>query len=244
MEYKAKKGQVSYGEPIGILMLDTFTPFIPGGVGNASTYDFPVRYETVEGLTVKRIFSKDKSAYNTLYTAAKNLQSQGVRAITGDCGFMAIFQNKLKEQLDVPIFLSSMLQVPFITNLISENAKIGVLSANGASLNDKNLLKEVGINNEDKIFIKGLEDKENFNKAIIEEVGILESEKVEKEVVNTAVNLVNDNPEIEVILQECSVLPPYSHAVQEATKLPVFDYITMINYVYSAVVQKDYQGIY
>ncbi|HKL13687.1 MAG TPA: aspartate/glutamate racemase family protein [Halanaerobiales bacterium] len=244
MEYKAKKGQVSYGEPIGILMLDTFTPFIPGDVGNASTYDFPVRYETVEGLTVKRIFSKDKSAYNTLYTAAKNLQSQGVRAITGDCGFMAIFQNKLKEQLDVPIFLSSMLQVPFITNLISENAKIGVLSANGASLNDKNLLKEVGINNEDKIIIKGLEDKENFNKAIIEEVGILESEKVEKEVVNTAVNLVNDNPEIEVILQECSVLPPYSHAVQEATKLPVFDYITMINYVYSAVVQKDYQGIY
>jgi len=244
MEYKAKKGQVSYGEPIGILMLDTFTPFIPGDVGNASTYDYPVRYETVEGLTVKRIFSKDKSAYNTLYTAAKNLQSQGVRAITGDCGFMAIFQNKLKEQLDVPIFLSSMLQVPFITNLISENAKIGVLSANGASLNDKNLLKEVGINNEDKIIIKGLEDKENFNKAIIEEVGILESEKVEKEVVNTAVNLVNDNPEIEVILQECSVLPPYSHAVQEATKLPVFDYITMINYVYSAVVQKDYQGIY
>ena len=244
MEYKARKGQVSYGEPIGILMLDTFTPFIPGDVGNASTYDFPVRYETVEGLTVKRIFSKDKSAYNTLYTAAKKLQSQGVRAITGDCGFMAIFQNKLTEELEVPIFLSSMLQVPFIANLISEDAKIGVLSANGTSLNDEQLLKEVGIDNPDKIVIKGLENKKNFNRSIIEEVGTLDPAKIEKDVVETAEEMVENHPDIEIILQECSVLPPYSKAVQAATNLPVFDYITMINYVYSAVVQKDYQGIY
>lgn len=244
MEYKARKGQVSYGEPIGILMLDTYTPFIPGDVGNASTYDFPIRYETVKGLTVKRIFNKDKSAYHALYTAAKKLQSQGVRAITGDCGFMAIFQNRLTKELKVPIFLSSMLQVPFITNLISEDAKIGVLSANGTSLNDKKLLGEVGINNPDKIIIKGLEKKENFNKSIIEEVGILDPAKIEKEVVEAAEELLKIHPEIEIILQECSVLPPYSRAVQEATNLPVFDYITMINYVYSAVVQKDYQGIY
>src|SRR6056297_4152006 len=130
MLYEARKGQTSYGNVIGILMLDTYTPFIPGDVGNASTYDFPVRYETVEGLTVKRIFSKDKSAYNTLYEAAVKLQSQGVRAITGDCGFMAIFQNKLKEELEIPIFLSSMLQVPFILNILDEEAKIGILSAN------------------------------------------------------------------------------------------------------------------
>lgn len=244
MKYKAKKGQVSYGEPIGILMLDTYTPFIPGDVGNASTYDFPVRYETVKGLTVKRIFSKDKTAYNALSEAALKLQSQGVRAITGDCGFMAIFQNKLKEELEVPIFLSSMLQVPFILNLLDKEAKVGILSANGASLNDKKLLKEVGIQSSDNIIIKGLESKENFNKSIIEEVGVLEPEKVEKEVVQTAKKMVKNHPEIKAILQECSVLPPYSKAVQKATKLPVFDYITMINYVYSAVVQKNYQGIY
>jgi hypothetical protein len=136
MAYKANKGQTSYGEAIGILMLDTFTPFIPGDVGNASTYDFPVRYETVEGLTVKRIFSKDQSAYNSLLKAAKRLSQQGVRAITGDCGFMAIFQNKLVDELDIPVFLSSMLQVSFMNNIIGKDKKIGIISANSKSLKE------------------------------------------------------------------------------------------------------------
>src|SRR6056297_3294457 len=167
MLYKANKGQVSYGEAIGILMLDTYTPFIPGDVGNASTYDFPVRYETVEGLTVKRIFSKDITAYDKLKNAAKKLEKQGVKAITGDCGFMAIFQQKLVKDLDIPVFLSSMLQVPFMSNIIGENKKVGIISANSKSLNDKKLLKEVGINDTTPIIIEGLEDKEEFNKSII-----------------------------------------------------------------------------
>ena len=159
MLYKANKGQVSYGEAIGILMLDTYTPFIPGDVGNASTYDFPVRFETVEDLTVKRIFSKDKSAYNKLKEAAENLASQGVKAITGDCGFMAIYQQQLVKDLNIPVFLSSMLQVPFISNIIGKDKTVGIISANSKSLDDKKLLKEVGINNKIPITIKGLEDK-------------------------------------------------------------------------------------
>ncbi len=244
MTYKANKGQTSYGEAIGILMLDTFTPFIPGDVGNASTYNFPVRYETVEGLTVKRIFSKDQSAYNSLLKAARKLSQQGVRAITGDCGFMAIYQKILADELDIPVFLSSILQVTFMKNIIGKGKKIGIISANSKSLKDDNLFKEVGINDSSNLVIKGLEDKPNFNKSIIEEVGTLEPDKIQKEVVDTAVQLTEKNPKVELILLECSVLPPYSKAVQSATGLPVFDYITMINYIYSAVVQNNYKGIY
>lgn len=244
MKYEARKGQVSYGEPIGILMLDTYTPFIPGDVGNASTYDFPVRYQTVEGLTVKRIFSKDKSAYDSLLSAAKKLTSQGVRAVTGDCGFMAIFQNRLANDLKVPVFLSSMLQVPFINKMIGKNEKVGIITANAKSLDDEKLLSEVGINHRDDLIIKGLENKENFNKSIIEEVGVLESELIKKEVVETAEDMIDENPNVKSILLECSVLPPYAKAVQDKIGLPVFDYITMINYVYSTIVQKEYKGIY
>lgn len=244
MLYKANKGQVSYGETIGILMLDTYTPFIPGDVGNASTYDFPVRYETVEDLTVKRIFSKDITAYDKLKNAAKRLESQGVKAITGDCGFMAIYQQQLVKDLSIPVFLSSMLQVPFISNIIGKNKKVGIISANSKSLNDNNLLKEVGIESTTPIIIEGLEDKKEFNKSIIEEVGVLDSDKIEKEVVMTAKDMVKKEGDIGAILLECSVLPPYSKAVQKATQLPVFDYITMINYVYSSIVQKKYSGIY
>ncbi len=44
---KTRKGQASSGEAIGILLLDTSVPFIPGDVANATTYDFPVRFQNV-----------------------------------------------------------------------------------------------------------------------------------------------------------------------------------------------------
>ncbi len=244
MNYKARKGQTSYGEVIGILMLDTYTPFIPGDVGNASTYDFPVKYETVKGLTVKRIFNKDESAYDSLLEAAQNLAKQGVRAITGDCGFMAIYQEELANDLGIPVFLSSMLQVPFILNIISKGKKLAIISANGKSIDDKNLFKKVGIKNRDKIIIRGLENKESFNRSIIEENGELNFEKIKSEVVEEAKDVVSENEDIASFLLECSVLPPYAKAIQDSVHLPVFDYITMIKYVYLAVVQKEYNGVY
>ncbi|HCL90301.1 MAG TPA: hypothetical protein DHW70_03155 [Candidatus Atribacteria bacterium] len=242
MLYKAKKGQASYGEAIGILLLDTsFAPYIPGDVANATTYSFPVRFKEISGLTVERIFNKDTTFLNQLTEAGKELVEHGVRAITGDCGFMALFQREVANRLEVPVFLSSLLQLPFLTRIIGEGQKIGIITANSKILDDA-LLKEVGIKDMNSVYIKGMEEKEYFRKAIIEEVGWLDSEKVEKEVVYAAKEMVKKDPRIKVILLECSCLPPYGAAVQEAVNLPVFDYITMINYVYSAVVKKKYEG--
>lgn len=41
---RLKGGFTNYGQDIGILMLDTIFPRIPGDIGNAKSYDFPVRY--------------------------------------------------------------------------------------------------------------------------------------------------------------------------------------------------------
>ena len=48
-----------------------------------------------------------------------------------------------------------------------------------------------------------------------------------------------DHEEIQALLMECSLLPPYGAAIQAAVNLPVFDYITMINFVFSAVVKQE-----
>jgi len=242
MLYKAKRGQASYGEAIGILLLDTsFAPYVPGDVANATTYSFPVRFKVVKGLTVDRIFKKDSSFLDQLVEAGKELVESGVRAITGDCGFMALFQRETAQKLEVPVFLSSLLQLSFITRIIGEGKKIGIITAN-AKILDEPLLREVGLEDMNSVYIKGLEDKEYFRKAIIEEVGWLDSKKIENEVVSAAKEMVKEDPKIKAILLECSCLPPYGAAVQEAVNLPVFDFITMINYVYSAVVKKKYEG--
>ena len=241
MHYKTRKGQVSSGEAIGILLLDTAVPFIPGDVANATTYDFPVRFQRVEGFTVARAIGRDPSIYDDLKVAAEKLAGQGVRAITGDCGFMAVHQQRLADALDIPVFLSSLLQIPFIEGMLGAEAKIGIITADSSSLDDR-LLSEIGIRESRRVVIEGLEQQPNFYSFAIEETGTLDTAGVEKEVVAAARNLIGRDSAVRAVLLECSLLPPYAAAVQQAVHLPVFDYVTMINYVFSAVVRQPFAG--
>jgi len=239
--YHRKKGQVSYGEAIGILLLDSEAPFIPGDVANASTYDFPVRFQRVEGLTVAQMMNRDKAGLKKVIEAGKALQREGVRAITSDCGFMALFQKELRNELEIPVFLSSLLQITFLQQIIPRDRRIGIITANGESLDDE-VLKACGIIDKKNLVIAGLETEKHFSSAFLLEEGTLDVNAVEREVVEKALNLKKLHPEVGAILMECSVLPPYGKAVQEATGLPVFDFVTMIRYVFSALVKEKRIG--
>ena len=239
--YKARPGQASYGEAIGILLLDSFTPFIPGDVANATTYDFPVRFQKVEGLTTKRVLGKDPTAFEPLLAAAEELVGSGVRAITGDCGFLALHQRRLAAVLEIPVFLSSLLQIPFISAILGPHRKVGIITANSKSL-DETLFAAVGVEQDDRLVIRGMEDQPGFSEAVIEETGVLDTERIENEAVSVARKMVEDQPKVGALLLECSCLPPYARAIQKAVRIPVFDYITMINYVHSAVVKGMFMG--
>ena len=235
------KGQVSSGEAIGILLLETSVPFIPGDVANATTYGFPVRFQKVKGFSVQRALSNDPSVYADLRQAAGDLVRQGVRAVTGDCGFMGIHQKKLARELGVPVFLSSLLQIPFISIMIGEAAKVGIITADSECLN-KDLLTAVGVSDTSNLVITGLQNQPNFRGFALEETGVLDTETVATEVVATARQMVTDHKQMRALILECSLLPPYGAAIQAAVNLPVFDYITMINFVFSAVVKQEYRG--
>lgn len=241
MRYQAKIGQISSGEAIGILLLDTSVPFIPGDVANATTYSFPVRFQKVEGFTVARAIAKDPSIFEALQAAAASLADQGVRAVTGDCGFMGIHQVKLAESLDIPVFLSSLLQIPFMTAITGRSAKVGVITADSRSLNEDMLL-QMNIQEVDRVVVEGMEHRPHFSSFAIEETGGLDAEAVEAEVVSAALKLMDKSPSVGAILLECSLLPPYAAAVQQAIKLPVFDYVTLIDFVFSAVVKQHFKG--
>lgn len=244
--FHARRGQVGYGFSIGILMLDCNIPFIPGDVGNASTYRFPVQFQLVPGATGEAVVGRQDPALTPHFVeAARALAAQGVRAITGDCAYMGAYQQAVVEAVDVPVFLSSLLQVPMVTAMLPSDRKLAVLVANGSTVSDR-LLQSVGINGQlrDRLVFRGLEDRAHFGSAILQESGELDSAQMETDMVATAKAVLADDPSVGAFLLECSDMPPYSHAIQQATGLPVFDWIGFINYVHHAVVRQPYHGFF
>src|SRR5262249_39943361 len=86
---------------IGVLCFDTSFTKIPGHIRNRSTFDFPVDYEVVRGATAQRIVTQaDPTLLAPFVQAARALQSRGAAAITGACGFLALFQRELANAVE------------------------------------------------------------------------------------------------------------------------------------------------
>ena len=201
-------------------------PFPPTCPGNASTFEYPVRYEVVKGASMERlVYEGDPKLLQPFIDAGWALINQGVKAVTGNCGFMVLYHDILAKEFPVPTFMSSLLQLPFISRMLKPDEKIGIITAN--TLTDKHL--EMATNGM-KVFlaVTGMQKQPNFYDAIHAEKGFLDFDKVEAEVVEVTGNLLEEHPDIKAILFECTDLPPYAAAIQEAFGLPVYDFSTMI----------------
>ena len=228
------------GYPIGILCLDVSYPLIPGNVVNAYTYDFPVRIKVVKGATTERIFRNDRTLLDDFIQAGKELESEGVRAISGACGYFANFQKELAESLDVPVFSSALCQAPWIRCGLRADQKVGIIASIKKDITPE-LLQAVGITDPSWIAIEGLENTVQFSALDRCEKFEFNNSVVRKEVVDVARKLAEEN-NLGAILLECSDIPCYAADIQRATNLPVFDYISMIRWMHHAVAQRRYNG--
>ncbi|QPC92611.1 aspartate/glutamate racemase family protein [Mesorhizobium sp. INR15] len=236
--YLKRRPQPWAGDLIGILTLEASIPYVVGNVSNAGTYDFPVRYKTIGGASIDRLLNQsDQGLLQPVLAAAKELEQEGVRAITGACGFMALFQREVSNALSIPVFLSSLLQVPLLH--ATTGRPVGIITANSKRLHRAHL-EACGIASDLPVVIRGMQDEPEFRSAILEESGSLDSAVIEAETVSVAKRLIADHPAIGAILLECSDLPPYSKAIQAATDRPVFDYNTMIGWMVNGVRSRGY----
>ena len=241
MNKKVSGGKNTYGEIIGIIMGERTFPRIPGDMGNATTFDFPVRLHVVKGIDVStrlRLFSGSTEFIKPFVEAAKQLEEIGVKAITSNCGFIVQYQDIISNSVNIPVFTSSLIQIPLVYKMLKKDRIIGILTADGSpkGLGEKHL-KAAGAK-DIPVVIRGMENAEDF-KALNENKGIIYPEKIKEELVNTAKELIKDYPKIGAIVLECANMPTYSKFIQEATKLPVFDFVTLTNWVYSAIVKNN-----
>lgn len=234
-------GRNTYGEAIGILLLDTKFPRIPGDIGNATTFDFPVRYRMVEGATPKRIVLEgDESMLPDFVEAAKELEAAGVRAITTSCGYLSTFQDTITAAVNVPVFTSSLMQVPMVSRMLPPGKEVGILTIDSRRLNE-NTLKASGITDE-PVVVMGSEEVPEFYDTYPRGAVEIDPEKVEGAVIGMVQDLLKRNPKVGAIVCEAINYAPYAPGVQAATGIPWFDIIDLTKHVYNAVVKRRYTG--
>jgi len=241
MEYTG--GKPYYGDIIGILMLDMEAPLIPGNVGNAMSYDCPVRYKVLKGMPSdwwSDAIGPDDTRCQQFIEAARELEAEGCKAITSGCGFFAIYQEKVAAAVNIPVFLSPLLMVPMLSRMVGKQGRVGILTAGGKHLKG-DFLKGVGIDENVKYAVGGLDETEEFyNVHVTCKKSTINPAKIEQEVLEAAKRLIAQYPDIRCFVFECSDIPPFARAVAKATGRPVFDFISLANFVARAVRPRQY----
>ena len=214
---------------LGLIMLDTNFPRIPGDVGNPDTFDFEVVYERVQGATPARVVQANDPALLTPFLdAARTLEEKGARMISTSCGFLAVFHKQIQAAVKIPVFSSSLLQIHTAKNLVRPENKVGVITVSADSLSVRHFAG-VGIDRND-VLVAGMPSRSEFVSVFIHDKKVLDENLCRQEIVAVASDFVRKNPEIGALVLECTNMPPYAAAIRDATGLPVFDIVTLLNY--------------
>jgi hypothetical protein len=232
---RVRGGQNVYGVAVGVLMLDTRFPRIPGDMGHAGTFDFPVRYHRVAGASPDRVVRRgQRDLLPAFVEGARALEREGVRAITTNCGFLAQFQGELAAAVAVPVFTSSLLLVPLVARMLPPGRAVGVMTVDAASLGPAHLAG-AGIAEGTPVVVAGLENEKEFTRVLLGDELELDVEAARQEHVAVARRLVAEHPEVGAIVLECTNMPPYRADIQAATGLPVLDVTALVRMVHDAV---------
>jgi hypothetical protein len=232
---RVQGGYHLYGFSVGILVLDTQFPRIPGDMGNAATFPFPVRYHRVPGATPELVVRQGaRDLLPAFIEGAKSLVRDGVQAITTNCGFLAKFQRELAASVAVPIFTSSLLLVPMVHRMLPPGKAVGVLTVDATSLTAADFAG-AGITPDMSIAVAGLETEREFTRVLLGNQLTLDVEVARREHIRVAQRLCAEHPEVGALVLECTNMPPYRGDIQAATGLAVFDIVHLVQMVHTAV---------
>ena len=210
-------------------MLDARFPRIPGDMGNATTWPFPVIYRVVRGASPEKVVLQGaRGLLPAFIEAAQDLVRTGVEAITTNCGFLSLFQNELAAAAGVPVATSSLMQVKWVQATLPPGKRVGVITVCGSALTPAHLDK-AGAPLDTPVI--GTENGREFFRVLIKaEKDDMDIDLARQDIVDAGKELVTRHPDIGAIVLECTNMPPYSAALRAEVGLPVYDIYSMINW--------------
>ncbi len=230
----ARGGKALYGAPLGILMLEARFPRIPGDMGNATTWPFPVLYRVVRGASPEKVVLQGaRGLLPDFIEAAHDLVRLGAEALTTNCGFLSLFQQELAAAVGVPVATSSIMQVPWIQATLPPGKRVGLVTVSGSTLTPQHLAA-VGVALDTPI--AGTENGREFFRVLIKaEADDMDVALAAQDIVEAGKALVAQHPDVGAIVLECTNMPPYAAALQAAVGVPVYDIYSMITWFHAGL---------
>jgi Asp/Glu/hydantoin racemase len=229
----ATGGKAIYGAALGILMLEARFPRIPGDMGNATTWPFPVLYKVVRDASPERVVrQRAEGLLPAFLDAAEELVRLGADGITTNCGFLSLFQSEIAARVKVPVATSSLMQVPAVQALLPPDRRVGVLTVDARSLTSDHL-KAAGVPADTPVM--GTEGGREFTRVLIGNEEKLDVAAAEQDLLAAGRALVAKHPEVGAVVLECTNMAPYSRALREALGLPIFDIVGFITWFHSGL---------
>jgi hypothetical protein len=237
---KAQGGRAIYGAALGILMLEARFPRIPGDMGNALTWPFPVHYKVVREATPDRVVRRGAEGLLEIFiAAARELVADGVDGITTNCGFLSLFQEELAAAVPVPLATSSLMQVRLVNALMPPGRRAGILTISASTLTPLHLAK-AGV--PEGTPIGSTEGGREFTRAILGNELELDVDLARADNIEAAVALKSAHPDLGAIVLECTNMLPYAADIRAATGLPVFSIETFVTWFHGALTPRRYSA--
>jgi Asp/Glu/hydantoin racemase len=234
----AHGGKAVYGARLGILMLEARFPRIPGDMGNAGTWPFPVLYRVVRGASPQRVvMQKAEGLLDDFLAAARELVELGADGITTNCGFLSIYQRQIADHVGVPVATSSLMQVPFIQSVLPSGRRVGVITVNATTLTPAHLAA-IGVDPSTPMV--GTEGGREFTRVLIGNEAVLDVAAAEQDILDAGDALVARHPEVGAVLLECTNMLPYSRALSERLRLPVYDIYSFVTWFHAGLGPRDF----
>ena len=231
-------GKAVYGARLGILMLEARFPRIPGDMGHAGTWPFPVLYKVVTGASPRRVVIDAASGLlSSFIEAARELELLGADGITTNCGFLSLYQRELAAAVRVPVATSSLMQVPMIASTLPAGKTVGIVTVSAASLTREHLLA-IGLN--PGMPIVGTEAGQEFTRVLIGNEERLDVAAAEHDILAAGDALLRQEPAVGAIVLECTNMVPYARALRDRLGIPVYDIYSFMVWFHAGLAPRDF----
>ena len=214
-------------------MLEAQFPRIPGDMGNATTWPFPVLYKVVRGASPQKVVNERATGLlDRFLDAARELVRLGADGITTNCGFLALYQREIAHAAGVPVATSSLMQIPFLQSVLPPGKRVGVVTISKESLSADHL-RAIGV--DPGVPVVGTEGRREFHRVIVKDELVMDVAQAEADILDAGRELVAQHDDIGAVLLECTNMLPYAARLRDELQLPVYDIYSFMMWFHSGL---------